>query len=1378
MNEDSKEVVYRKQMSKSSVATGSELNLPTSQQDSHDRIVVGIGASAGGLEALESLLQNLSPHTGASFIIIQHLSPDFGSVMDQLLARHTSMPVKTIVDAMTLESNTIYLLPPSKEVILSNRRLFLTDRSILDRLNFPIDEFFRSLAKDAGNRSIGVILSGTGSDGSRGILDIHTAQGTVIVQSESTATFNGMPRSALNTGVVDLVLSPPEIAKAILRICGSPTKRPSVQSEEPLFDKVELPPAIRNIVLHLKNQFALDLDDYKFPMMMRRLERRSKLCGINDLESYYEHICHDELESNRLYHDMLIGVTGFFRDKEVFDRLELDVLPTLIGRLKDEEEFRCWVAGVATGEEAYSIGILLAEVIEKAGRGIRARIFASDIHETSLAFAGRGIYPEDRLDGVTPERRARFFIERQDGVHVGPELRKMVVFTPHNVMRDPPFTRLDLISCRNLLIYFNPKTQQKAISLFHFGLKSGGVLCLGQSESLGELRNEFQSIDEASRIYRKHREFSPSSAIQGIVNTSVQSPFVRSQTELSNRRLIRVYDHLLNRYMAPAILVNCRFEVQHVFGNAGRFLVVPNGRPASSILDIIHPELRSTLALVLHPSVRSQEPVLGNCCNCKIGDSICNISITSEIVDFVSDSDFSLLIRIVQETKTESHVGVSVAHPTNDESKYQQIERELQFTRDSLQATIEQLQFVNEQLQAANEELTSSNEELQSTNEELHSVNEELYTVNAEHQRKIDELTDLNDDIDNLLSTSNVHTLFLDSNLCLRRFTPRATEIFNIIPQDIGRSINSFSHALNDNNISHSIRDAINTERTVEREVQSQNGHWFLLSIFPYLSRGKVDGAVVTLVDVTSLKDTAEALRNSEKRFDLAVRGSSAGIWDWSDVNQERIWCSDRLYTLLGRTDSQQEMTTSLWKGLIHPDDVHRADKALIDHLERDIPYDIEYRLECVDGCYKWFHVRGAAERNALGVAIRMSGSLEDVTDRRRAEEAVQIGVKRRDQFLAMLSHELRNPLGAIANAAALLSQVEERSERHTNAIQVLHRQIRQMTRLMDDLLDVSRITHGKIELQRRVVDIVSIARHAISVAESTLMTSGVTLSFVAPPRAVMVYGDPSRLEQVIVNLLNNVAKYTMPGGQSRFEIEVKDEQRVVLRITDSGVGIPADRLEEIFTLFFQSDLTLDRTKGGMGVGLTLVKSIVELHGGKVCAMSEGVGKGSCFVVELPICHASPIEAPLHRPIQSSSISTIAIVEDIEDSREMLAELLELRGYRVHRASNGIDGLEMILAHLPDLAIIDIGLPGLDGLKVASELRADPRTHTMKLIALTGYGQTRDCQRIKESGFDLHLVKPLDPFDLEELLVRLSSSKQCHPTEAVIEMERKNAASL
>lgn len=1326
--------------------------------------VVGIGASAGGLEALEDFFQNVPVDSGMAFVVIQHLSPDFKSVMDQLLERKTKIPIQVIEDGTQIKPNSIYLLPPKKEVIVSGGKLILGDRSKNRELSFPVDEFFRSMAQDFGRRAIGIVLSGTGTDGSRGILDIHSAGGLVLAQTESSAAFNGMPRSACDSGIVDVVLAPKSMPAALMRYIAEPV---SVRDGENLqelsaetLDYMDV--AMRSILTSLNRTYGLDFTLYKASTIARRIERRLALSGAEQLDEYAVRLEQDPEELERLYRDMLIGVTGFFRDKGVFDRLELDIIPQLLQSLPDDNEFRVWVAGTATGEEAYSLAILLVEAFEKINRPRRIRIFASDVHDQSLYYAGRGIYHEDQLAGVTPQRLDRYFIQRHDGHHIAPEIRKLVVFTPHNFLRDAPFTRLDLVTCRNVLIYLTQPAQRKALSMFHFGLKTNGILCLGASETVGDLNDEFEALDEVARIYRKHRDIRlttvrntpPTGTLQRPKNTpewpaQIQNQHTPTSTNISAASLLSIYDQILEEFIPPSILINSRRELLHSFAGAGKYLRVGNGRPSSDILDIIHPDLKSAFLSATRRVCKTGRPLSYRKINCHSEKDSEGVRLT--VIPFMDDKKVEyLLVRFETETAPLDQNYEEIIAESVSEDEMNALASELQSTRNNLQSTIEELKTTNEELQAANEELTAANEELQSTNEELHSVNEELYTVNSEHQRKIDELTELTDDMDNLLTTTNVHTLFLDSELRLRRFTPRIADLFNLIPQDISRKFGSFTYNISDNHLVEEITEVLETGKPFQREVEDKNHNWFLLRIFPYLSRGQVDGVVLTLIDVTSLKKATEALRLSEERFELAVRGSNEGIWDWPKVDQEVMWCSDRMYELIGIDRNEIELTFSLWRDLIHPEDKDEVLNRLEDHLEEGKSFDVEYRLENGNGEYRWYHSCGAAVRDAKGKAIRMAGSLEDITESRKDREEVREAVRRRDQFLAMLSHELRNPLGAILNATTLLESDLNDVKLIDKACNVVSRQSRQMARLLDDLLDVSRITHGKIDLERKVVDLTSLANEAIDIVSIQTKENEQFISVEMPDDPIYVDGDPTRLQQVFINLLMNATKYTPEKGDISVTIK-KEADDAIIRIRDTGCGMQPEMLEKVFELFVQSNETIDRSNGGMGVGLTLVRSVLTLHGGTISAHSDGPNQGSEFIVTLPLVK-NATQPQIPEKTKTRAAQRVVIVEDIDDARLMLEEIIKLKGCDVWSAKNGRSGLELIQTEKPDLALIDIGLPELDGYQIAQCLRNDPTYDCTYLVALTGYGQASDEEAVRDAGFDSHLVKPLKSEELTEIL--------------------------
>jgi len=1302
--------------------------------------IVGVGASAGGLEALERFFHQAPAGKGLSYVVVQHLSPDFDSLMDQLLSRVTKLPIQLIENDQELLPDTIYLLTPKKEVILSEGRLLLTDRPKTRELSFPIDNFFRSLAQAAGPQAIATILSGTGSDGSRGIVDVHEAGGFVLAQSEASATFDGMPRSACDTGIVDAILTPEDMHEAIVRYVESPlfARRVEGEAEGP---QAKGPTYV--ILSLLKKQYEIDFSYYKTNTISRRIERRVMLSGSDNILNYSKRLRSDRGELDSLYRDLLIGVTGFFRDREVFDRLELDVLPKLVSNLEEKQEFRAWVVATATGEEAYSLAILLNEAFETRSEKPRVKIFASDVHRESLEHASRGIYQKESLGGLTTEQQQRYFEEKLDGFHASPELRKMVVFVPHNVISNAPFTNLDLITCRNLFIYLTTVTQKKVLSLFHFGLKTGGCLCLGSSETPGELSHEFEAVDEKCRIYRKHRDVSlPASMRMAFTNSPIPlAPVTTPATEQQHqgvRNLMGAYDLLLAKFLPASLLVSAGQELLHTFGDASRYMRFPTGRPSKKVLDLLNPALRSAASAALRRATVRRAAASHATLPASNDFSSQHLRITAEILD---EHDNRLLLCFAPEEAiaTEPAPVTDLGKGDVTTEEYELLERELQRTQNSLQSTVEEAQTTNEELQAANEQLTASNEELQSTNEELHSVNEELYTVNAEHQRKIDELIELTDDMDNLLNSTNIHTIFLDRELHIRRFTPGIRDTFNLLPQDTGRRFDSFTHNIVHDSLGKLVESVIETESSVEQEVIDKKSNWYLLRVLPYITRGQVDGAVLTLVDITSLKQAESKLAELSE----IVEHSDDAIFRQDLDGSIRTWNrgAERLFAI-------------------------KAPKVLGGHVEmlglecRDLKFDqilritasgesldhVEARHKRKDGTVVDIAISVSPIRDVHDEVIGASTIARDVTQQKQAEAEVREAVVRRDNFLAMLSHELRNPLAAVLNATNLMKEVGVESQPVEEAKDVIEHNVRHVARILDDLLDVSRITNDKINLHREVVDLSTLMIDVVECVQHHVDAKQQELHVSQPPEPLYVDGDVGRLQQMQVNLLVNASKYT--GGNGRIEYSLsQDGDEAIISIADDGVGIPESLLSRIFEPFVQAEQTIDRAQGGMGLGLTLVSKVAEAHGGTVSAESRGSAQGSIFSIALPLTRKRP-QKQVQTELAAIDELKLVIVEDNDGVRNMLARTLELKGFHVQAAATGREGIEMIKAFSPAVAVIDIGLPDLNGYEVAQAIRTLPGYANSLLVALTGYGRDRDHQKALEAGFDIHLVKPLDPDEL------------------------------
>jgi two-component system CheB/CheR fusion protein len=1327
--------------------------------------VVGIGASAGGLEAIEGFFDNMPTGSGMAFVVIQHLSPDFKSLMDEILSRRTKLPVRLVEDGMLVEPDHVYLIPPKNEMIIAEGRLLLSERGRDQDLSLPIDVFFRSLAQDCGSRGVAIVLSGGGSDGSRGIRAVHEAGGLVLVQDTETAQFDGMPRTARDVGVADRVLPPRDMPRALLEHVG----RSSESGASSAGDQGDF--GMDTVYRMLESEFGINFTHYKPSTVTRRIERRVQLARTENIDDYVRRLREDRDELDVLYRDLLIGVTRFFRNEEAFRVLEGQVLPELLQRAPSEP-FRVWVAGCATGEEVYSIAILIHEAMQKLGER-PVKIFATDVHRGSLELATRGLYDEHAVQNVTAERLERYFLRRGKSFQVLPDLRQMVVFAGHNVIKDAPFTRVDFVSCRNMLIYLQPAVQQKVLNLFHFALNKGGVMFLGPSESPGALIGDFETVDKHWRVYRKYSD------VRTQVETRLRPPVRSAAARLglsslpensalsrySVSHLLATYDALLETFVPPSLLINDRRELVHAFGGASRYLQVRDGRQGLDVVEMITPELKAALLGALQRALKQSSPVVLKGVRLGEGAERRSHQITLRRVQHRGGTIPHVLITF--ETSEDSSAPISTELEFSELSREQvgALEAELIYTKENLQAATEELETSNEELQAANEELLASNEELQSTNEELQSVNEELYSVNAEYQRKIMDLTELGNDMENLLASTDIGAIFLDRQLRIRKYTPQIAETFNLMPHDVGRPIDAFSNTVDDAELGSDLKRVLSSGARVEREVRDREGRAFFLRILPYRAKGSIDGVVLTLIDASGLKAAEDALFHERYLLNSLLSSVPDAIY-FKDARGRFIRANDAMAARLGLSSPKDavgktgfELPGQAGAAMLA---VHQNDELVLVSGEAQ-HYRLEERVG-QDGEGAWDLVTRLPLADVSGKVVGLIGIFRDVTEQKRAEGKIQEEVRRRDQFLAMLSHELRNPLGAVVAATALLRAEGANEERREKLLAILGRQSQQMARLLDDLLEVSRVTQDKIELKKRVIDIIPVLRDAVDAVRELMVSRGIEFSMSLPGEPVYLDGDPARLQQIHVNLLNNAAKYTPRGGHVELSLTRADARTAVVRVLDDGVGIPEAMLSTVFDLFVQSNRTLDRSEGGLGVGLTLVRGLVEKHGGSVTAASKGEGLGSEFEVRLPL--ATPPAARFEsepRPVVGHQTTgrRVVVVEDNPDSRLMLCELLKLAGFECETADSGKSGLALVERFHPHVALVDIGLPEIDGLEFARRIRANAMHHRMHLIALTGYGQREDRERVLEAGFDQHLVKPVDPSALIQLLG--GSSLAPHP---------------
>ncbi|MBA3459653.1 MAG: PAS domain S-box protein [Deltaproteobacteria bacterium] len=1331
--------------------------------------IVGIGASAGGLESLEQLFGSLPADTGMAFIVVQHLSPDFRSLMDELIARHSDMPVQIAQEGMPVRPDHIYLMPPRKEMIIRDRHLVLTDKEP-HTFSLPIDTFFRSLAQDCGDQAVAVVLSGSGSDGSRGIVDVKRAGGLVMAESPVTAKFDGMPMSAAATGVVEHVHGPRDIARVL---CGLPPLDPTDTDIDTLSDD----PAMDSVFRMLRDQFGIDFSIYKTSTVGRRIQRRVDLLRFHSLAEYVAQLDADEL--NALYHDLLIGVTQFFRDPGAFELLEKEIIPQLLEKTPITEEIRVWVAGCATGEEAYSLAMLFWEAMTARNRPILLKILATDVHQQSLEHASAGVYGEEQLANVSHDRMARFFTRRSSGYQVSQDLRQLIVFARHNLTKDAPFTKMHFISCRNMLIYLQPHAQRTVFSLFHFGLVSGGVMFLGASETPGSLADEFTVLDEHWKVYRKRRDVQLLSQVRLPMqrpSTRRSGPVDLPRTRGADPLILQTYDQLLDKFMPPGFLVDEDRNLVDSFAGAEKLLKPRRRRPSSNLLDLLDDELRSIVAGAIQRAFKERAAVVYTGVPLTTEDGEVRSTLSAEPLFHPRTGVRHVLVSFKFQAKDEAPRPGAMPAPRYEVSadeatreRMDTLETELGYTRETLQATIEELETSNEEMQATNEELVASNEELQSTNEELHSVNEELYTVNAEYQQKIAELKELNTDMQHLLEGTDVGTVFLDKELRIRRFTSRIASVFRFIAQDVGRFIGDFSHNIERDGLIDEIQRARVNGETIEDEVRDSNGTPYFLRILPYrvkqdLSpRGElaIEGVVLTITNITAL----DKARSRLAQLSAIVESSDDAIVGKALDGTITTWNkgAEQMYGYTAEEAIGQNVSKLMAPG---------AESELASAIERiklgervDHMRSLRVRK---DGTRLDVSVTMSPILDASGELCGVSAIARDISamvqahrelEERQQEIATLLaqtkdGALRREQFLAMLSHELRNPLAAVLNATTLLKRsIEPPTIGRCQA--VIERQAKHMKRLLDDLLDVSRITRGKFELRFEDIELRQPIEAAIESVQPLFGERRVELISQLPNRAMPVRGDANRLMQVVVNLLSNAANYSPRNSKVRLLVAVEGDA-AVLRVLDHGVGIELELQEKIFDLFVQSEQRLDRSRGGLGVGLSLARNIVEQHGGKIEVQSDGAGKGADFKVTIPLgVHAADAwgEAVPAGIRTTPNRRRVLVVDDQEDAREMLKMLLESRDHTVFDAADGPSALDVLQRERPDVAFIDIGLPVMTGYEVAQKIRADQAFDDVTLVALTGYGAPSDQSAALAAGFDEHLIKPAELAKIEKILM-------------------------
>ena len=1352
--------------------------------------IIGLGASAGGLQALTDFFRNLPPDSGMAFVVILHLSPTHQSSAAQVLQAIAAIPVAQATDGAMLEPDHAYVIPPSKHLALEGGRLRLSDPKGLSGKPLAIDLFLRSLARERKEYAAAIVLSGAGSDGALGLASIKEEGGITIAQDPADAEYGSMPEAAIESGVVDIVLPAEAMPQKLIELWHNmramhlpPVDDPEAPVASGEDKQTGVAQTLLDIIALLQAHTGHDFRHYKRATVVRRIERRMQVCGLPDLGAYRERLKSDPNEGQALLHDLLIGVTSFFRDHASFEALEREVIPQLFKDKEASGQVRAWVAACSTGEEAYSLAMLLCEQASLLSRPPHLQIFGTDLDERGIAACRAGVYPASIAADVPPARLLQFFSREENRYRIKKAVRDKILFAQHNLLRDPPFSRLDLITCRNLLIYLTRDVQARILEMFHFALNPGGYLFLGTSESADAVPELFVPVDKKNRIYRA-RSLAHSLRYSPPLPSGPVSrlPLADAKPEGARRSKLsfaQVHQRALALHAPPSVVVDLDSDIVHTSDGVGKFLRYAGGEPSHNLVSLALPELRRELRTILFQAIHKRKSVEAGRVRIERDGHVCWVNMVARpFHDEEAGADFVLVVF----DEVEQALGETQGDAENDQKDavMLQVEEELRRTKEQLQETVErsetsteELKASNEELQAINEELRSATEELETSKEELQSVNEELVTVNHELKSKVEETDKVNDDLNNLIASTDIATIFVDQGLHIKRYTPRATAIFNIIPADIGRSLLDITHRLEYEQLAEDAAAAFESLRLVERAVRSNDDRYYIVRMLPYRTTDdRIEGAVLTFIDITSRRQAEEKARAGERRIKLfadstkdyaIITMDTEGIITTWNKGAERIF-----------GHAEAEALGQPMDLIFTPEDV----AAGIPQAER-----AQARAEGRAEDERWHLHKDGSWLFCGGVISPLENEdfcgyakvVRDLTERKRAEsrheadlakdkaerEGMRAESMMKDQFLAVMSHELKQPLNLVLINAELLLRLPEtrNSELVRKGAEIIRKSVIGQAKIIDDLLDLSRLTTGKLRLSLADVDLAAAIRSIVEVAQPDARAHSISLSLEEAGPALMVRADPVRLDQILWNLVSNALKFTPAGG--RITVSLSQEKgHARLDVEDSGRGIAPEFLPHVFDIYRQADAPTTRAQGGLGIGLTLVQQLTRLHGGRTEAYSAGLGQGARFSVWLPLPGAPRRHGPKGAATRAPDIDglRILVVDDMKEACDGLQAVLEFEGAQVSVATSAAAALEL-LEHTPvDLIISDIAMPGMDGYQFMEEARMRSSCKDVPAIALTGMGSRKDAARARAAGFSAHVRKPASTESLLALIMELRAA--------------------
>jgi len=1170
--------------------------------------IIAIGASAGGLEEINSFFDH-TPLDGVSYIVVQHLSADFKSRMVEVLAKHSKLSVQEATEGILVETNRVYLIPHDKFMTIQKGHLYLREKEKTKSPHLTINTFFNSLAIDSGNRAIVVVLSGLGNDGAEGLIAVKKAGGMVMARNPETSSFPSMPSKAIATGMVDFILEPASMPGAIedYVIYEGETRNDIMDDDKNLALIIDL----------IKQRSPLDFSDYKPTTILRRTKRRAAYHDFATLSRYYDFLKSSPEEIEALSKDFLISVTAFFRDKEAFDYIQKNVIPGILKKLLPGEELKLWVAGCATGEEVYSLAMLIAEQLTGDLAFTVVKIFATDIDSAALIHAGKGVYQPDTVKNVSADRLKKYFIKEGEQYRITPALRKMAIFAQHDLVKNPPYCNMHFISCRNLLIYMAPVLQRKVFSMLLFGLKMDGYLFLGSSENPMPIIHSLEVVSKQYKIYRntkskrmfsfdafsmpdtlevKHRPaFASNESIGNDVNLSL--------SEMMQISLAEDLDYL-------AICIDENKNVVKSYGNTGKFLL------AKHFTTNLEKLLPQKLAMVFHTMsnnvIKTGKKATLNRIKVKQGDSFLRINLSLTPMSVKGEVQKLIMVTFTEDKSSavSEQEGIDFNEKVYHDQYTLNLEEELSDLKEKLKSTYEQLDASNENMQSFNEEMISANEEMQSTNEEMQSVNEELDTINSEYQLKNKELLDINDDLNNYFRSNINGQLFINKDLLLMKFSPGTVKQINLLETDIGRPLSNITTNIKFETIIEDIKRVLKDGDVITKEIETNNGKWYQVMTMPYVQQSdqKNSGAIITFNDISELKKVQRKLNVSNRTLAMALDAAEMGTYS-IDVNTRAFVPSPGMKEIFGYGPEKEMSYHDAVAGIAKEYQVLFAD-GIENSIKNGEKMDIEFLLNIpLDRKPRWVRSIGNVVYNDDDKPVYFAGLLNDVTIHKEIEI-------RKNDFIAMASHELKTPLTTLQGYVQLMvSRTKNAGDDFLiSSLQKVGVQVKKMSALVDGFLNTTSFEAGKIYLNVETFELNGLLQEITEEAKTILSKHNIIL---IPNADCSITADRDKIGQVINNLIGNAIKYAPNGTQ--IEVSFKtDKKTVTIMVKDQGAGIRKKDQEKLFGRYYRVDNIQTRKVVGFGLGLYLSAEIIQSHKGKIWVESE-IGKGSEFCFSLPI---------------------------------------------------------------------------------------------------------------------------------------------------------------